>query len=1629
MYTTSVTLALTAGTVAGVAAYQSQLDFTPSDEKRELQNNQILFPMDDTEKNKKDSNATEKDKSALWEQNQKDTEEVKKDDIADFLFDSAQSGVDDASDQVALVQDPTLPVPDSSQDTTGTTKPDQIYDITDDKTKADTIITDPNRTPDNTQTPGNGDTTKPDNTGTDGTAGGNGKSDDDSNSSKDDGKDNTNSGDNGNKGDTGDDNKPVKRPASTAKDPSVSVSDKEIPDTGYWDAISKPITDKDVSKDLDVGTDNTHACVLYIGMPLFSLQSLYEGKEITEADVFCALDTYIYSIYDNTVIYFDADSYGTYFKVDSVSFDAGDSWVSTFPVTIPTDMEDESAMRIRVSWRSNPEGKWTQETVPYAVKKSRVFILKEEIKNENQEITADDVINWNDFYVGQYPDVGNTYLLTHYYYQEQILGEGEGRITQLFPGWVEDDGKPFWKYTITGGRHILEPAAMVPLDDTYIVEKKMMWLDDDMNVGNGYNYSMLQTLTGLEDESDSLWSDGSVTTDKLSVPKYVQAVDIDWSTPVTVDTLELPDTVIYVNTGSPAMMVKKAYVVDADNEKYTSDEQGVLWNKEKTQILGIPYDLETLVVPAGTEKVQISWMNQLKKIVFEAGAEDTFPEINLDYLSDCQIEVHDEALFTFFESLGTEATNNGLGIFTTEDPETFYTVKSGMALDQNNGLRYVFSTTGANFTLPDGVETVAEKTFCNAAKTSTLILQKGQSPVLEKDSLTNSHVRKIICATQEQFDDMTKQLEVAGTVNADGDPIEIQMSAQTSDGFTYYEEETDGVTQRTLVGVPKDLSVFDGTIEHGTLTVDEIGDSAFVGSSVTWVTLPEETTKIGFSAFKGCEQLQGVLINAKDSIVIGDQAFDDCPALRFVASNAMHAEMENGYDPMIADMEYYSPFLGNTNFFVLPDADGYGTYTNSMGETTGIASYTMLLAGDETDCRILYGVDEEDTAWAAIRSGKTVPEQVKLPATTRLIGDYSFADTTSPSGSFTVNWEDFKDLYWLQDGAFENAGLSGEIVLGQATGWIRLDQSVFQNCASITGIEIKSMLTSLGAFTFSDCSSLEKVVFHELGESATLESGLFNSCDVLKEVHLETETPPELIINWNGPFVFNGNWTQEEEDNLKIIVPETAVEDYVIQWRYAFGGYVTTLDYMGYYTPAFRYLWMDAYNELGGVPSNKEVDALVKSKLLTLENHVRRMLGTATVTEPTNLYIWHQNGDQLALGEVPSNVKHVTLDPLTLDMPEEWFLDSVESGAFAGADDLQSVTCLENLVSIEKDAFKGSAKNSEKLTLNFAGTSPLQLLNWSKDDPFSFGVSDDKLKIQVPEGSEEEYIKSWVYPMSGYADEAEVLAEAEELVKKEGSVSADTDAVDEKKQQDTQVGETDDPVTVDSDTDSGDTDAGDTDNGANGGSTDTVDDTEVRIRRKAAELLLPTENRLRSMMGLAKLDSIDDGMYSLDVSKLADTASAVSEDAQTEPEEASQLPESEDTASVSGLPETEEPIGTEDADKTEDPKKMEDSAKTEDSTGGASATEETAGEQTEKTPESSVNTDSEAGMDKTSADAAATEKTTDSTDETKKEAQKETQKENKTGLRKETGVTAAGTKVPQKQTGTVDSRKEEGKHE
>lgn len=52
-----------------------------------------------------------------------------------------------------------------------------------------------------------------------------------------------------------------------------------------------------------------------------------------------------------------------------------------------------------------------------------------------------------------------------------------------------------------------------------------------------------------------------------------------------------------------------------------------------------------------------------------------------------------------------------------------------------------------------------------------------------------------------------------------------------------------------------------------------------------------------------------------------------------------------------------------------------------------------------------------------LRSGGEVSDQVTLPESTTELFHYALADTKSPSGSYSVNWDDMLGLHWLDPGA------------------------------------------------------------------------------------------------------------------------------------------------------------------------------------------------------------------------------------------------------------------------------------------------------------------------------------------------------------------------------------------------------------------------------------------------------------------------------------------------------------------------------------------------------------------------------------------------------------------------------------
>ena len=79
------------------------------------------------------------------------------------------------------------------------------------------------------------------------------------------------------------------------------------------------------------------------------------------------------------------------------------------------------------------------------------------------------------------------------------------------------------------------------------------------------------------------------------------------------------------------------YDVDENNPKYQSTDEGLLLNKTGTEILGIPYEAERLVVPATVESVTLNDENKIGSIYLEAESDDQIPELDFDNMKDCKL--------------------------------------------------------------------------------------------------------------------------------------------------------------------------------------------------------------------------------------------------------------------------------------------------------------------------------------------------------------------------------------------------------------------------------------------------------------------------------------------------------------------------------------------------------------------------------------------------------------------------------------------------------------------------------------------------------------------------------------------------------------------------------------------------------------------------------------------------------------------------------------------------------------------------------------------------------------------------------------------------------------------------------
>ncbi len=1304
LYTGITTAALTGGAAFCVYRYQNGSRFTPRGEAPALQENRVVFDeenaggkLGDASNTADDSALSEKDAAAGKRQ-----EPMKNDNVARlFQLENLPDQLPDDAEIAGILSPTTLPASQAKKN--GNARSAVIYE-TGDRSDSGAVL--PRSEDGKTgHTMISGDNVG--GSGSGGSVGGNGGAGDSSGTPGQ----TTNGTGNGsnvlqpevNPEEPDPTPSPNRKPgkAETVSDPEPAG--KPVPGIN---AFNEPIHYYD-EETIAANDEDGLQALLYFTDETKYPERFYEGQCITEEMLYNAMTTEVVRTADFSSYAWGEKDLGRYVRIDAVSFDGGSSWETDFPLTIPQDTTAE--MLVQVSYRFREAEAWktyhSEESesgaLTYTLAEGRVFVLSRALPEDAISIPEDSILNTND----EYPTVGETMSLYSLSCLGGVLAENDGlagvsdaetlnnprfdwytgvRQTKLFSGWQEDDEAVGFDYLVTKGRHILEPGALTELDPKLEVRLKLYWLSCDEDGSWQVDFDSddmyyMQTLCGFSDDD----SEGYFTrtlrllsdemrgfSEALTVPEGIQLVDFDDTDDelekLYADRVEIPASVRYIDTDSTGLRVEQGYTVAAENPYYSA-EAGVLYDKEKTALLGVPYESESLTVPETVKKVQLSSENRLREVTLEAESAEMLPTLRVDRLQNCRIVLADRLLNDFAADYETalEETGNTLGI--AGDADTSYHLTDGQLIRQDGQLRLALPRSQSTLTLSNEVTIVGSFALSQLPDdTDTLQLGSREDIQFAENALAGSPIQSILCQTEAQRSAVAKQLEKAGMPD-----ISLSVAQTSREGYRYRLSDNAGGAVILMAPEQIETGEFDGTLTaaDGTvLRVTAIGDGAFRGNeSLRWVEIPNSVSYIGYGAFENCSNLEGVLIGAgwpteeafwkewpdwgewpgwpdewedwpedpdeAEEITIGENALAGCDNLRFVASNVPKAHMVNDYDPAVYDF-----MADQSEFYVLPDAEGYSSSTFGFED---VSRYQILTFSDGS--RVLYGLDADETPRLALRSGKTITA-LQLPESTEEIFAAAFSDTESGAGeSYTVAFPEKGENFCIDEFAFAGASLGGVLTLPEND--YEIADYAFQD-TEVTSVYIGGRLQRLGDGAFYNCDALTSLSI-ACFDGASLPDGLLTDCENFRNFTIESGEVPPLLCYTGLAFQLNHALEAEAEcESIILTLPEgTDPEAVVEKWRYGFAGGYTG----GWFGTPYEEMWRDVYGELidwdtWTLPSDAEVDAEVQARLLAAEQRIRRLIAADALSPASASDLLR---DEASASDLPREVAS------TADLPRE----------------------------------------------------------------------------------------------------------------------------------------------------------------------------------------------------------------------------------------------------------------------------------------------------------------------------------------------------------------------------------------
>lgn len=618
-------------------------------------------------------------------------------------------------------------------------------------------------------------------------------------------------------------------------------------------------------------------------------------------------------------------------------------------------------------------------------------------------------------------------------------------------------------------------------DNTINIIKCLNTTDEEITIPENINgYPVVKICYGT---SDSFFSSDNTVTKRLNIPKYVTSINLSGL------------------KNNPLEFIN----VDADNSSYASDEKGLLYNKDFTQLKFCPNALQAdeFIIPESVKSYDLSNLifagcHSIKRIVFPKSAKSICTNFSSCTLLE-SVQFPDEVN----NSSNAGICFNGCTSLKSVDLSNVHTLN--LASDVFSGCTSLESVTLNNtFTM------IGRQTFYNCSSLKEIDLLNAKATIGEQAFTGCTSLERVLGANN---------IKTVGSYAFSGCKSLTQISFGESllgigeEAFINCTKLTDIFLPSTAVGIGdnafKNTALINDTsrYENGALYIGKcliatqpditslsvksdtltIGGSAFAErKSLTDVTLPEGLVKIGGESFKNCTALESITI-PNTVVYIFANAFQGSGIKEITIPDSV---------------KQIGPYCFSTSSLKSVNLPRSLTEINSV-----IFSGTSLTTVSIPDSvlKIRNGAF----------SGCKLLETVIIPESVTSIEEYAF-NSCSALKSITLPSE----LSELKHGVFSSCTSLEKIDI--PANIKEIQNNTFSNCTSLKEVNLPTGLTKIGDSAFVGCESLASIAIPKSVKS--FGASVFNN--YLKTVYFEGSEE-----EWNA-ITFGANNTPLEQAEI-----------------------------------------------------------------------------------------------------------------------------------------------------------------------------------------------------------------------------------------------------------------------------------------------------------------------------------------------------------------------------------------------------------------------------------------------------------------------------------------------------------------